>query len=200
MNNYPPVLAPAMELISQLQATVAAQQARINELSAMLGLAPLGIGKPLVVVKEDEPAKGDTKPDKVEAEKTADTVNSGSTPADSSMYTDQPLIIDGAGAFEAEYVNDCPNCYSLVVSGSRGTFMLNEAPEFYDTLAYALADMVAPVADYTVDDVPDGCGGFRMADLADCEIKNIEPGEILLDGPYWKVTKKAKVQFKVKDK
>ena len=58
--------------------------------------------------------------------------------------------------------------------------------------------MVAPVADYAVDQVPNGSGGFNMADLMNCRLVNIAPGEILRDGEMWKVTKKAQVQFKLK--
>lgn len=193
-----------MELIEKLQGTLKAQQAaidamqmRINELSAQLGLPALG-------------TQGYKKPEKSEISeisehseipepaKLSEPAEPAQQPEKKAMYTDVPMVVDSVGAFDANYVDEIPNCYELSVDGARGTFRLSEDPQFYENLAFGLADMVAPVADYAVDQVPNGSGGFNMADLMNCRLVNIAPGEILRDGEMWKVTKKAQVQFKLK--
>ena len=193
-----------MQRIEELQAIVAAQQARIDYICAQLGFTDSDLPAEVSSGNIDSRPTGTdySHPVKeeistVRPEPVAEPEKDEKT-AIADLYTDQPLIIDNGAAFDAGYVEEYPNCYKLIINGSRGKFELNESEEFYDRFAYTLADMVIPVADYAVDQVPNGSGGFNMADLADCKLCNVEPGEILLDGQFWKVTKKAKVQFKLK--
>lgn len=193
-----------MELIDKLQGRIAAQQAtieamqaRINELSAQLGLAPLDVTK-AEPAKYSAAAAAPVVESPAPAAAPAAPVPAAPAQAETELFADQPLVIDGTAAFETDFVNEIPNCYRLSINGSRGTFTLNEDPQFYEMLAFGLADMVIPVADYTVDQLPNGNGGFNMADLTQCSLVNVAPGEMLLDGQFWKVTKKAQVQFKLK--
>lgn len=207
MSTYAPILAPAMELIEKLQGIIAVQQAeikameaRINELSAQLGLPPMISQTASAAAPVYETAAPAASVQAV-CDNPAPVTAMQADPAASAgreVYADMPLVIDGKGAFEADYLNEYPNFYKLEIKGSRGIFTLNEGEEFYENMAFRLADMVVPVADYSVDQVPNGNGGFNMADLAGCRLVNIEPGELLLDGSYWIVTKKAQVQFKLK--
>lgn len=199
MSTYAPILAPAMELIEKLQGIVAVQQAelaamqvRINELSAQLGLPPMSVfASAATAPAASELAVSDSfTPEPVSTDDAA--------PTGQILYADMPLVIDGKGAFEADYLTEYANFYRLDMKDARGTFTLNEDDEFYENLAFRLADMVMPVADYSVDQVSNGAGGFNMADLTACRLVNIEPGELLLDGMYWVVTKKAQVQFILK--
>lgn len=193
-----PILAPAMKLIGELQqqvasqqATIAALQARVNELSSQLDLPPLAVA-PAPEIITGRPA--DPAPEKPASAPAPAPV---AEPA-KTLYADQPLMLDGTAVFETDYVNEIPNCYKLDINGCDGKFILSEDPQFYEMLAFGLADMVVPVADYAVEEVPNGNDGFNMADLTQCELVNVAPGEIRLEGPYWKVTKKAQVQFKLK--
>lgn len=191
-----------MELIEKLQGTLKAQQAaidamqmRIDELSAQLGLPALGT-QDYKRSEISEPSENSESSENSEPAKSAP--KPAQQPEKKALYTDVPMVVDGIGAFDANYVDEIPNCYELSIDGARGTFRLSEDQQFYENLAFGLADMVVPVADYAVDQVPNGSGGFNMADLMNCRLVNIAPGEILRDGEMWKVTKKAQVQFKLK--
>ena len=190
-----------MELIEKLQGTLKAQQAaidamqmRINELSAQLGLPALGTQG----YKKSEISESSEYSEISEFSELSESAEPAQQPEKKALYTDVPMVVDGIGAFDANYVDEIPNCYELSIDGARGTFRLSEDPQFYENLAFGLADMVVPVADYAVDQVSNGSGGFNMADLMNCRLVNIAPGEILRDGEMWKVTKKAQVQFKLK--
>ncbi|MDE6334017.1 MAG: hypothetical protein K2L77_05155, partial [Muribaculaceae bacterium] len=110
MSTYAPILAPAMELIEKLQGIVAVQQAelaamqvRINELSAQLGLPPMSVSASAASVHStaapaaSEQAVSDSfTPEPVSTDDAA--------PAGQILYADMPLVIDGKGAFEADYL------------------------------------------------------------------------------------------------
>lgn len=193
MNNYPPVLRPAMELIEaqaktieQLNATIASLVERVNRLSSDMGYPELGVAVPQQAQQAQQasatpqpsaaPAAAPT-PEDTAPTPSADTIR---------IYCPVPDIAGDGQAFYCDMLTPLKTYFSLDIDKSAGTGTFFVTPD-KDIRQMGFERDLMPVTD---------CEEWP-ADAIDKTIVNIAPGTIKYDAAddMWMVTGKAVIKF-----
>lgn len=194
MNNYPPVLRPAMELIEaqaktieQLNATIASLVERVNRLSNDMGYPALGIAVPQQVQQTQQAAATPSPNSTPTAPPTTDNTTAPIPPENTTrIYCPVPDIAGEGQAFYCDMLTPIKTYFTLDIDKKAGTGTFFVTPD-KDIRQMGFERDLRPVTD---------CENWP-ADAIDKTIVNITPGSVKYDPTedMWMVTEKAIIKF-----
>lgn len=193
MNNYPPVLRPAMELIEaqaktieQLNATIASLVERVNRLSSDMGYPALGVTVPQQAQQTQQAAATQSTTPAPAAEPKAEETVPASPANTTRLYCPVPDIAGEGQAFYSDMLTPLKTYFTLDIDKSAGTGTFFVTPD-KDIRQMGFERDLMPVTD---------CEEWP-ADAIDKEIVNVTPGSITYDASedMWMVTAKAVIKF-----
>ncbi|HBI57859.1 MAG: hypothetical protein OSJ46_00605 [Duncaniella sp.] len=193
MNNYPPVLRPAMEIIEaqaktieQLNATIASLVERVNRLSSDMGYPELGVAVPQQA-QQVQQASATPQPSAASAAAPTPEDTVPTTSADTiRIYCPVPDIAGDGQAFYCDMLTPLKTYFSLDIDKNARTGTFFVTPD-KDIRQMGFERDLMPVTD---------CEEWP-ADAIDKTIVNIAPGTIKYDASddMWMVTGKAVIKF-----
>ncbi len=174
---YPPILQPAMQRISELEAQIAELSVRMNAISKVLGLptdASLIVDTaPATLPVTPNPPINPVSPE------------SSTSPA-GTFYCDSLTFVGDEPLFPSNHISDEPMeaVYSLEISGDKAKFKLMDDADAFEFLTGDLSLYIDSVAE------SDNEYGWDVNRLT-----TNEPGEAVRTDKGWKITKKAKISY-----
>lgn len=197
MNNYPPVLRPAMELIEaqaktieQLNATIASLVERVNRLSSDMGYPELGVAVPQQAQQAQQAAATPSPSVAPTAEPKAEAKAEAPSPKPSAntcrIYCPAPEAAGEGQSFYCDTLTPIKTYFTLDIDKNAGTGTFFVTPD-KEIRQMGFERDIKPVTD---------CETWP-ADALDMTIVNIAPGTLTYDATddMWMVTGNAVIKF-----